>query len=180
MTISSKTFLIAVTLALTSLGAQAQTQAPANAPAGTTVQCKDGSYASPATRSGACRGHHGIQTWYGPSAAASPAAATPAPSAPAPAPSSVARTAPGVAATAAGAAPAAAAPAAAKSAGNQALANMPVAPGGGPGKVWVNESSKVYHCADDRYYGKTHNGAYMSETDAKAQGAHPAHNKACS
>ena len=45
---------------LCALGAQAQ-QLPADAPAGTTVQCKDGSYASLDTKSGACRGHKGIK-----------------------------------------------------------------------------------------------------------------------
>ena len=58
-----KTWLVAAGL-LGALGAQAQ-QLPANAPAGSTVQCKDGSFASPDTKSGACRGHKGIETWYG-------------------------------------------------------------------------------------------------------------------
>lgn len=150
-------------LACTGFLATAFAQAlPADAPAGSTVQCKDGSYASPDSKSGACRGHKGIKTWYGKPAAAAPAAA-PAP--------------------AAAAAPAPAAPATAKAAPVAAQPNpatMAAAPGGGAGKVWANEETHVYHCMGDRYYGKTKKGEYMSEADAKAKGMHASHNKACS
>jgi hypothetical protein len=54
------------------------------------------------------------------------------------------------------------------------------APGGGDGKVWVNSSSKVYHCAGTKFYGKTKAGEYMSEADAKAKGNHANGKKACS
>jgi hypothetical protein len=53
------------------------------------------------------------------------------------------------------------------------------APGGGQGKVWVNTSSKVYHCPGDQWYGKTEKGSYMAESAAKAQGDRPAYNKTC-
>jgi hypothetical protein len=151
MTFSPKTLLAAAGL-LAALGAQAQ-QLPAGAPAGTTVQCKDGSFASPDTKSGACRGHKGIQTWYG-KADAQPAAAAPAAEAPAAVP-------------------------AGKPAARPDPATMAAAPGGGAGKVWANDETKVYHCMGDRYYGKTKKGEYLSEAEAKAKGMHASHNKAC-
>ncbi|HEY3705532.1 MAG TPA: DUF3761 domain-containing protein [Terracidiphilus sp.] len=39
-------------------------QAPAGAPDGATGQCKDGSYTKAHTKSGSCKGHQGVQTWY--------------------------------------------------------------------------------------------------------------------
>lgn len=149
---------------LAAAGASLHAQAPAGAPAGSTAVCNDGSYWTGATKSGACRGHKGIKTWWGPGAGG--AAAAPAPAAKA-APATKAMTPPP--------APAAAAPAAASTAAMPAKRTAPApqaaaAPGGGPGMVWVNTSTKVYHCPGDRYYGKTKQGKYMSEADAKSAG----------
>jgi hypothetical protein len=144
-------------------------QAPAGAPAGATGLCRDGSYWTGATKKGACHGHKGVQDWYaGTATAASGTAAAPAAAAPPATPAAPAPAAPAVAPKAAAAPKTPAAPAATQ------------APGGGPGMVWVNSASKVYHCPTDRWYGKTKSGAYMSEPDAIAQGNHADHGKACS
>ena len=61
-----------------------------------------------------------------------------------------------------------------------AAANKPLAaqtPGGGPGMVWVNTKSKVYHVQASKWYGRTKHGKYMTEADAKAAGNHPAPGK---
>jgi Protein of unknown function (DUF3761) len=144
-------------------------QAPAGAPAGATGICKDGTYWTGASKSGACSGHKGVQTWYAGSTAAAPAA-TPASKPPAAMPAPTPSAAP--VASKAAPTPAASKPAA-------ATTSTAAAPGGGPGMVWVNTDSKVYHCPGTQYYGKTKQGKYMSEADAKAMGAHADHNKPC-
>jgi hypothetical protein len=52
--------------------ATAYAAAPASAPAGTTGQCKDGTFTAAAAKKGACHGHQGVKEWY----AADTAAAT--------------------------------------------------------------------------------------------------------
>jgi hypothetical protein len=157
---------VAVTTMIVSQAGVAQ--APAGAPAGTTGLCNDGSYWTGAAKSGACRGHKGVKTWFGPAASTSaPAAlAAPATAAPTPAP------APATAMTPA--------PAATAKAKTTTAATKTPAPGGGPGMVWLNTSTKVYHCYGTKYYGTTKAGAYMSEADAKAKGAHADAGKPCS
>jgi hypothetical protein len=107
-----------------------------------TATCKDGTPFTGTKRSGACRGHGGVQSWGAAATTTGPVAAPPQ----------------STAATSQRAAP---------------------SPGGGPGQVWVNTASKVYHCPGDRWYGKTKHGSYMSEAEAHAQGARPDHGKAC-
>lgn len=147
----SKSILIASLAAALTLASASFAQAPAGAPAGTTGLCKDGSYSSGATRKGACAGHKGLKQWFGATAMApaSGSAAAPAPAAPAAKPVNTAST------SASGAA------------------------SGGPGMVWVNKSTKAYHCSSDKWYGKTRNGEYLSEADARSQGFHASHGKTC-
>jgi hypothetical protein len=127
------------------------TTAPTAAGAVTAV-CKDGTSFSGESRKGACKGHKGVQTWGGDTTAAPAAKAAPMT-----------------------AAPAAAAP---KAAAKAAAITTPAA-GGGAGKVWLNAKSNTYHCMGTKYYGKTKEGAYMTEAEAKAKGAHADHGKAC-
>jgi hypothetical protein len=133
---------------------------PSDAPAGTTGMCKDGSYWSGAEKKGACKGHKGVKDWYGSTDTAAPAKSD--------AKAETKDESKSEATTAA----------AAKSGGGSKPAATP-APGGGPGMVWANDSSKVYHCQGDKWYGTTKHGEYMSEADAKSKGFHPDHGKAC-
>ena len=155
------TWKVLLTSALVSAAFASYAQAPATAPAATaaakaapapaaapaaaamqTFVCKDGTSVSAASSKGTCAGHKGIDKDATAKLTTSPT--------PAAAPATPAK-------------PAAAAAPAAGAAGAAA---------GGPGQVWVNEETKVYHCQGDRYYGKTKSGKFMSAADAKAAGAH--------
>ena len=46
-------------------------------------------------------------------------------------------------------------------------------------QVWVNTKSRVFHCPGDANYGKTKEGAYMTETAAKTAGDRPSAGKTC-
>ena len=50
-------------------------------------------------------------------------------------------------------------------------------PAAGPGIVWVNTRSKVYHYPGYRWYGMTQAGKYTSENDALAEGDRAALNE---
>ncbi len=125
-------------------------------PAGSTGECKDGSYSSAPTKRGACAGHGGVKDWYDSKKAAPTESKSSVTTATSTADTTTSKSA--------------------KTSGMPTTA----AAGGGDGKVWVNTSSKVYHCSGDKWYGKTKKGEYMSEADAKAKGNHPDHKKACS
>lgn len=154
----------------------------AQAPAGSTGECKDGTYTTAESKRGACAGHGGVKSWYVTSKKSDQETTEKTEKK---SKSSSKKTDESTSAAPA-AAPAAAAPAAAPAKTSTASTRTPpqpsatAAPGGGAGKVWVNTSSKVYHCQGDEWYGKTKSGEYMSEAQAKAQGAHAAHGKGCS
>jgi hypothetical protein len=131
----------------------------ASRPAGATGECKDGTFTTSPSKSGACSGHKGVKNWYGQATA-------------------------GTAETRAGTmtqggAVTSAAPSSRSSTPASPAAHTAAA-GGGAGKVWVNTDSKVYHCEKDALYGKTKQGEYMTEAQAKASGARPSRGKECS
>ena len=141
----------------------------AQAPAGANGQCRDGSYSTAAKKAGACSGHKGVQTWYASSEAASAKPSTAAVQAPQSHPATPPTPAPAIPATPPPARTPKAAPVIAQA----------QAPGGGPGIVWVNSSTKVYHCPGTKFYGVTKSGKYMPEAAAKAEGDRADHGKVC-
>lgn len=68
---------------------------------------------------------------------------------------------------------ASASPSKKKAAASATPAKTP-APGGGPGLVWVNTKSHLYHKQGSKWYGLTKEGKYMSEADAIKEGDKPA------
>lgn len=46
-------------------------------------------------------------------------------------------------------------------------------------KVWVNIPSHVYHCPEDRWYGKTKHGEFMAQGEAQKKGYRPANGNVC-
>ena len=53
---------------------------------------------------------------------------------------------------------------------NPAPTDQQIADAKAKGMVWVNTSTKVYHQADSRFYGKTKRGKFITEDEAKAAG----------
>lgn len=143
----------------------AATAKPANA----TGECKDGTYTDAAAKSGACSGHKGVKAWYGAAEKEKTTSKTTAAPAPADKPATPMK-------------PTQSTSTSTDRATKSQPYEMPknAAAGGGPGKVWVNSKSKVYHCEKDEWYGKTKAGEYMSEPQAKAAGNRAARGKECS
>lgn len=129
--------------------------------AGSTGQCKDGSYTHSESKRGACSDHGGVKSWYGTSATAKER--------------SERETMP--------AAPSARDEMSNRRSERETKSEEPMRHdrmAGGRGKVWVNSATHVYHCEGDRWYGKTKHGEYMSEAEAREHGNHADHGKACS
>ena len=165
---------IAIGLAVTPL---AFAQAPAGAPVGSTGQCKDDTYTSAPSKRGACRGHKGVKEWYA-SEKAEGAKGTESKGRESMSKSNESMSKSNESMSKSSSM--SQTPAMKSSNKMTTAARTEPAPGGGAGKVWVNTATHVYHCAGTTWYGKTKQGEYMTEAEAKAQGAHADHGKACS
>jgi hypothetical protein len=171
-----------------------------------TATCKDGTSFTGAKRSGACRGHGGVQAWgaatessglVNPAIDPNPASSRSPAQTQASATGIIAATCKdGTSFTGAkrsgacrghggvqswGAREATTIPMSAPAQGTPpaSTSRRAASPPAGDGQVWVNTDSHVYHCPGRRWYGKTKQGSYMSESQAQAQGAKPDHGKAC-
>ncbi|HJU23633.1 MAG TPA: signal peptide protein [Casimicrobiaceae bacterium] len=151
-------------------------QAPASAPAGSTGQCKDDTYTSAPSKRGACRGHKGVKEWYASEKTEGAKGASKGSESMAKSNESMSKSNESTSKSSS----MSQTPAMKSSNKTTTAARAEPAPGGGAGKVWVNTSTHVYHCAGTKWYGKTKQGEYMTEAEAKAQGAHADHGKACS
>jgi len=173
------------------VGALFGASAYAEAPAGAIAQCKDGTYFTGTSHKGACKGHQGVKEWLDKTASSTSGTAAASDSTKSKK-SKKAKAADTTAAATPAAAPAAVpapAPAPTPTKKPPTAASTPTPPtpasqiqqkaGGGAGQVWVNSSSKVYHCQGDEWYGKTKEGSYMTEAAAKAAGNHASHGKDC-
>lgn len=158
-------------LGLAAAAALSATSVHAQAPAGATGMCKDGTFTQASMRKGACDGHNGVKTWYPSDGGADKAPA-----------GGVLNPAPTSAGSADGTTqkapkrPARETPAALADGDT----SRPQAPGGGPGLVWIDAKSNKYYCAADPNYGRTKAGKYVSEADAKTGGATVAKKQNCS
>jgi len=172
-----------------------------------TATCKDGTAFTGTKRSGACRGHGGVQSWGTAtdssglvSPAIEPATTSASTKSGAQAPSTGTVTATckdGTSFTGAKRSGACRGHGGVQSWGAAEATTIPMNAPAEPatpapttsrratpapannGQVWVNTDSHVYHCPGTRWYGKTKQGSYMSEAQAQAQGAKPDHGKAC-
>jgi hypothetical protein len=61
-----------------------------------------------------------------------------------------------------------------KTAGANSVSDADISAAKAEGKVWVNLDSRIYH-KSGRWYGKTKNGKFMTEDEAKAAGYKASH-----